>query len=111
MLQIIGTKDKAEYRKAVRFCKERRIPFQEVSTKDYKLSMREWDSIFSSLDSIDDIIDKKSNYYIKNGYAWREYDPKEEVMEHPLMMVNPVLRNRGKVNVGFSESFILENAE
>lgn len=111
MLQIIGTKDNADYRKAVRFCKERRIPFQEVNTKEYILSSREWDTIFSSLEKEEDIIDKNSNYYKKNGYAWREYDPREEVIEHPLLMVNPVLRNRTKVNVGYSESFILENAQ
>ncbi len=111
MLQIIGTKDNADYRKAVRFCRERRIPFQEVSTKEYSLSRRELDTIFSSLEKEEDIIDKKSTYYIKNGYAWREYDPREEVTEHPLLMVNPILRNRTKVNVGYSESFILENAQ
>ncbi len=111
MLQIIGRKDGREYRRAVRFCSERRIAFQEVDTKTRTLSKRELDSIFSSVDAPESVIDRDSQYYKKNGYAWREYDPREEVELHPELLVNPILRNREKACAGFSESFILENRE
>ena len=111
MLQIIGRKGGREYRRAVRFCSERRIAFQEVDTKTHTLSKRELDSIFSSVDDPESVIDRDSAYYKKNGYAWREYDPREEVEEHPELLANPILRNREKACAGFSESFILENRE
>lgn len=111
MLQIIGTKDNRDYQKAVRFCRERRIPFQEVNTRDYKLSKRELDNIFSTLSDKYDAIDKSSRYYIKNGFAWRDYDPREEVEEHQELLFNPILRNNGKVSLGFNEAFLKESIE
>ncbi len=111
MLQIIGTKDNNDYRKAVRFCKEHRIPFQEVNTKEYKLSKRELDTIFSSLSKSEDAIDKNSSYYKKNGYAWREYNPRQEIEEHQELLINPILRNKNKVVFGFNEAFLEESGE
>ncbi len=110
MLQIIGRKDNNDYRKAVRYCKEHRVPFQEVNTKEYKLSKRELDSIFSSLRNPDDAIDKSSAYYKKNDYEWREYNAREEVEEHQELLLNPILRNKDKVALGFDEAFLKENA-
>ncbi len=102
MLQIIGTKQSPEYRKAVRYCKEHRIPFQEVNTKEYRLSKRELDSILSHGDAVD----KDSAYYKKNGYEWREYDIREEIEAHQELLVNPILRSGGKVAFGYDESFL-----
>lgn len=102
MLQIIGTKDSRDYRKAVRFCSERRIPFQEVNTKEYRLSKKELDSIFSHGSAVD----TESSYYKKNGYAWRVYDERKEVEEHQELLINPILRFNGKVAFGFDEDFL-----
>lgn len=110
MLQIIGTNQSKDYQKAVRFCKERRINFQEINTKLYKLSKKELDSIFSSLDSPFLVIDTHSQYYKKNGYEWREYSPREEVEEHQELLINPILRSGNKCCLGFSDDFIKENS-
>lgn len=83
MLQVIGTAKSKDTQKAVRYLKERNIPFQFVDLTRYSLSPKEWKSILSSVSDTDDIIDKESQYYKKNGYAWREYDPEEEVILHP----------------------------
>ena len=107
MLQIIGTKDGSDYRKAVRFCKERRIPFQEVNTKEYRLSKRELDSILSHGNPID----IECAYYKKNGYSWREYDVREEVEEHQELLINPILRSGSKVSFGFDEDLLKGCAE
>ncbi len=102
MLQIIGTKESPDYRKALRYVKERRIPFQEVNTKEYKLSKRELDSIFAHGNPVD----TSSAYYKKNGYEWREYSPREEIEAHQELLVNPILRSEGKVAFGFDEEFL-----
>lgn len=105
MLQIIGTTASRDTQKAIRYCKERRIPFQFVDLEERSLSEREWESIFRSGMSL---VDPKSRYYMKNGYSWREYDEREEVKAHPELLILPILRLGGKVSVGFDEALIQE---
>ena len=103
MLQVIGTSKSKDTQKAVRYLKERNIPFQFVDLTKYSLSPREWKSILSSVSDTGDIIDKNSQYYKKNGYAWREYDPAEEAMLHPELLLLPVLRKDGRAVVGWND--------
>lgn len=110
MLQIIGSNSSRDFQKAVRYCRERRIDFQIVDVKERKLSEKEWKSIFQSLDDPMDAIDSSSQYYKKNGYSFREFDPEEEVREHIELLKMPVLRCGQKAHVGFSEEFLKENA-
>ncbi|MBQ0071094.1 MAG: hypothetical protein KBS81_04455 [Spirochaetales bacterium] len=110
MLQIIGNNQNKEFQKAVRYCKERRIDFQIVDTKERKLSEKEWKSIFQSLSDPMDAVDTSSQYYKKNGYAYREFDAEEEVREHVELLKMPVLRSGQKAHVGFDETFVKENA-
>lgn len=109
MFQIIGRNKDKNTRAAIRWVKERRIEFQFINLDERSLAPKEWTSIFQSLDDKEDIIDKNSNYYKKNGYSWRDYDPLEEVKEHVELMVIPVLRNGMKAHVGWSESWVEEN--
>ena len=39
----------------------------------------------------------------------RDYDAKEEVMEHTELLVLPILRNGMKAHVGWSEKWVEEN--
>lgn len=107
MLQIIGTQKCRSTQKAVRWCKERRIEFQFINLSEKKLSEKEYESIFRS-SSPEEYIDIESAYYKKNGYSYREYNPKEEVIEHPELLKTPILRNKGKAHCGFDEDFIME---
>lgn len=109
MLQIIGRNKDKNTRAAIRWVKERRVEYQFVDLDERKLSPKEWNSIFQSVEDSEDLIDRESQYYKKNGYGWREYDPKEEVMEHTELLVLPVLRNGMKVHVGWSEKWVEEN--
>lgn len=109
MLQIIGKNKDKNTRAAIRWVKERRIPYQFVDIDERKLSPKEWNSIFQSVDDLESIIDKESQYYKKNGYGWREYDAKEEVMEHVELLILPVLRNGMKAHVGWDEKWVEEN--
>ena len=109
MLQIIGRNKDKNTRAAIRWVKERRVEYQFVDLDERKLSPKEWNSIFQSVEDSEDLIDRESQYYKKNGYGWRAYDPKEEVMEHTELLVLPVLRNRTKAHVGWSEKWVEEN--
>ena len=103
MLQIIGRNKDKNTRAAIRWVKERRIEYQFIDLDERKLAMKEWNSIFQSTEDAEELIDKDSQYYKKNGYAWRDYDAKEEVMEHTELLVLPILRNGMKAHVRWSE--------
>jgi len=96
MVQIIGTKTCKDTRKAVRFCKERKIEHQFVDLKERDLSVGEWDKVFSHLDP-EDILDAGSSYYRKNGYSYREYNAVEELVKHPELLATPLIKSRRKV--------------
>ena len=109
MLEVIGTKKDRETARAVRYLKERRIPFSFMDLSERKeLPEKIWKSIFSSVDDPQVLIDTSSRFFRDGGYQWREYDPEEELREHPGLLVLPVLRNGMKAHAGFSESFLRE---
>ena len=108
MLQIIGRNKDKNTRAAIRWVKERRIEYQFIDLDERKLAMKEWNSIFQSTEDDEELIDKDSQYYKKNGYAWRDYDAKEEVMEHTELLVLPILRNGMKAHVGWSEKWVVK---
>ncbi len=103
MIQIIGTNKCKETQKAIRYFKEHRYEFQFLDLKERVLSEKEWQSIFSST-SPSECIDTESAYYKKEGFAWRDFDPVEELMLHPELLKTPVLREKGKAAVGFNKN-------
>lgn len=96
MVQIIGTKTCKDTRKAIRFCKERRIEHQFVDLKERDLSAGEWEKVFRHLDP-EELIDSESSYYRKNGYSYREYNPIEELVKHPELLATPLIKSRNKI--------------
>ena len=54
----------------------------------------------NQIKNIDSNVENLSNYR-KNGYEWREYNPVEELIMHPELLKQPVLRNGGKVVCGW----------
>ncbi len=107
MIQIIGTKKCKETAKAIRACKERTIAFQFVDLAERELSAGEWKSLFSARDPLS-LLDSGSAYYIKQGYAYRDFDAQEELIEHPQLLKTPVFRSKGRVHVGFDLSVLTE---
>ena len=105
MVQIIGTKRCAETRKALRFCQERSLEYQFVDLNSRPLSPGEYKNIFSAVNP-SHLVDTDSPHYKKGGYAWRVFDPEEELMEHPQLLKSPILRRKGRVQIGFDPSFL-----
>ena len=98
MLQIIGTPKCRETQKAIRWCKERRIDFQFINLCENKLSEKEYESIFRSSEP-EEYIDSEGAYYKKNGYAWKDFNPQEEVVDHPELLKTPILRYKSKLEI------------
>ena len=56
-IQIFGKSKSFDTRKAERYFKERRIPYQSVDLNRYGLSGREFDSVVKAVGGIDNLID------------------------------------------------------
>ncbi|HPX28945.1 MAG TPA: ArsC/Spx/MgsR family protein [Sphaerochaeta sp.] len=105
MIQIIGTKQCNDTKKAIRFCKEARIAHHFVDLNDRPLSPGELGSILDTYRA-EELIDTASKTYKKEGYAYRVYDPLEELREKPALCKTPVIRSRGKTHLGFDEAIL-----
>jgi len=99
-IQIIGTKSCADTRKAERFFKERRVPIQFRDIKEKGLSQGELNNITRHIEP-EDLIDTEGKQYRKRNMEYLVYDPVEEILEDPLLLKTPVVRNgKHKVTVG-----------
>ncbi len=94
LLQVIGTRDSADTRKAERYFKERRVPFAFVDLKERPLSPGELESIAHAVGA-DALLDTESRAFQRAGLAHLVYDPLEEALKNPLLLRMPIVR-RGK---------------
>ncbi len=99
-IQIIGTKKCRETKKAQLFFKERGAPFHLLDLNERELSPGELDKIIQKVGK-DKIIDRESKTYKDKGYAHRDYDPREEVLEDNSLLKTPVIRFDRDVTVGY----------
>lgn len=105
ILQIFGHRKSAQTRKALRYCKERSIEHQFIDIREREISAGELSHILSYVDP-EELIDTESAFYKKNGYEYLDYDPVEEVLEHPELMRLPLVRAKRAACVGFDESLM-----
>ncbi|THB66655.1 MAG: glutaredoxin [Spirochaetaceae bacterium] len=91
-MQIFGTKKCKASQKAERWLKERNISFQLIDITQKAMSPRELDSVAAAAGGYDKLIDQDSALYKKKGFAWMEYDAREELLENPGLMRTPVIR-------------------
>jgi arsenate reductase-like glutaredoxin family protein len=101
MVQILGKKKCTDTKKAERFFKERRIPVQLRNMEEKPLSKGEWKHILAHY-TPEELLDRKSQLFIKKGMEWMEYDPLEEMQENPSLIRTPVIRYEGKVTLGYT---------
>jgi arsenate reductase (glutaredoxin) len=98
-IQIIGTKKSNNTKKAIRFFKERNIKLHFMDLNERKISEGELSNILARV-SVDDLLDTESLFYKKNGFAYMEFDPVEEILENNNLLRIPVVRNGKEVTVG-----------
>ena len=96
-IQIIGTKSCQDTRKAERYFKERRIPYQFRDLKEKGLSEKELNRIAQKVDP-DDLLDREGKQFKKRQMEYMVFDTKEELLEDPLLLKTPIVRN-GKYEV------------
>lgn len=100
MLQIFGTAKNRATQKALRWFKERSIPHQFVNLCERSLSAGELDSVTRFVPA-EDLIDRESAEYRKRGLAYMDFDIREELLENPLLVIMPVVRDKTRASTGY----------
>ncbi|MDC7221427.1 MAG: glutaredoxin [Spirochaetales bacterium] len=99
-IQIIGTKKCRNTKKAQMFFKERGVKFHLVDLNERELSPGELDKIIQKAGK-NNIIDEESKLYKDKGFAYMDYDPREEVLENNLLLKTPIIRFDKEVTLGY----------
>ncbi len=99
-IQIIGIKNCNETRKTERFFKERRIPFHFRDLNEKGLAKGELENITRSI-PIEELIDREGKQYKKRNMQYMVFNFDEELLNDPLLLKTPIVRNGKEVTVGY----------
>lgn len=99
-IQIFGTKKCSETRKAERYFKERGVLFQFVNLMEKGLSKGELKSVKAAV-GMEALVDKKGKRYQQRNLKYSLHPLEEEVLNDPLLLTTPIVRNGPKATVGY----------
>jgi len=100
-IQIFGTPRCQDTRKAQRFFKERGISFQYIDLTAKGLSKGELSSVKSTV-GIENLIDKEGKEYARRNLKYLTHNVEEELLNNPLLLKTPIVRNGPKATVGYA---------
>lgn len=102
-IQIFGASKCFDTKKAERYFKERRIPFQSIDLLKYGMSGGEFDSVLRAIGGIDALIDwnKKHPDIDLMRYMDDVRAKEDKVFENPKLMKTPIVRNGRRATVGY----------
>lgn len=98
VIQIYGRRKCRTTRKAERFFSDRRIQVQSIDLDRHTPGRREIELFFEVVG--DDVMDTDGAAYRKRGLAYMDFDPVDELEQHPELMRTPVVRSGREVVVG-----------
>lgn len=110
MLQIFGTAKCKNTQKAQRFFKERGIVFQFIDLSQKAMSKGELESVTRSI-PLESLMDTTCKEYERLNLKYIIHDKKEQLLEHPLLFVTPVVRCSKSASVGFAPDLWLSFAQ
>jgi arsenate reductase len=99
-VQIFGRRDSSDSRKAERWFKERRIPFQFVDLKVKGLSPRELETVAHAI-GWDHLLDRDSKRFLEKGLAFMTPSRLPKILEEDaLLLLTPIVRNGREATLG-----------
>jgi arsenate reductase-like glutaredoxin family protein len=104
-VQIFGTKNNADTRKALRFFKERRIRVHFVDLKQKAASPRELQR-FAQKFGVDALVDRGAKRFQSLGLHAAHYSDArwlELLGDEPAILSQPLVRSGNRVTVGLAE--------
>lgn len=99
-LQIFGSKKCKETKKAEMYFKERRIPFQKIEISEKGMSRGEIQAVLHSLKA-EDLVDTTCKLYKEKNLKYIKHDPVEVLLEFPMLLKTPVVRDGRRATIGF----------
>ena len=100
MIQIFGTKKCNDTAKAIRFFKERSVKIQFINLAEKGLSKGELQSISNKI-PMNELLNKQSREYEKLNLKYMKYDIEKILLEHPLLLITPIVRFNKIVSAGY----------
>ena len=99
-IQIFGKNKCFDTKKAERWFKERRIKYQYIDLNRYGISRGELTSVKNAV-GLDALIDEKARSVEALTYLAYADDKFEGLLEEPLFLHTPIVRNGKKATVGY----------
>ena len=100
MIQIFGKAKCFDTRKAERFFKERRVPFQRIDLAEKGFSRGELRSVIAAVGSAEALLDPKQPDAAVVKYLADPDAQLDQLAAHPLWVRTPVVRNGRAATVG-----------
>lgn len=102
-IQIFGTKKSFDTKKAQRYFKERRIPFQFIDLKEKGMSKGELTSVMRAVGGIEALVDPKAKDQDTVAFITylAESQKFEKLLENQQVLREPIVRNGQKATVGY----------
>ena len=102
-IQIFGSRKNFDTKKAERYFKERRIPYQFIDMKEKGMSRGELESVLKAIGSLDALLDPACRD--KALFTLMQYlspaDRLQKALENPQVFKTPVVRNGRQATVGY----------
>lgn len=100
-IQIFGARSCQESRKAERWFKERRIPFQFIDLKEKGFSPRELESVARPI-GYENLLNRDSKRFKEKGLSFMSPSRVPQVLlDDPLLARTPVVRNGSQATLGY----------
>ena len=106
-IQVIGTKKCKSSQKVERFLKDRSISFHFADLNERGISVGELNKISAGRDP-EDLVNKESKIFKKKNFIYMDYDPLEEILENPELLITPIIRSGNKIIIGFDQKALKE---
>lgn len=102
-IQIFGTSKCFDTKKAERYFKERRIPYQRIDLLRFGMSGGEFDSVLRAVGGIDNLInwDSKDPDLLLLKYTDDARYKEDKVFDNPKLMKTPIVRNGKQATCGY----------
>lgn len=102
-IQIFGKNKCFDTKKAERYFKERKIPYQFIDVVKYGMSGREFDSVLRAVGGIRNLVDwdGKDQEITNMKYMEDAAALEDKVFENCKLMKTPVVRNGKQATVGY----------
>ena len=102
-VQIFGTKKCFDTKKAERYFKERKIPYQLIDMKEKGMSKGEYNSVRQAVGGVDAMLDEKCRD--QDALALVRYiaseDQVDKILENQGVLKTPIVRNGKLATIGY----------